>query len=192
MTTSVYVRRYINTLSDCEVFTTRDLLHLGSRASIDLALVKLVKKGGILRLARGVFQHGDESCPRPSPAEIATKKAKAFGKDLATCGDDLLVQLRLSTHDAELSSKTFWVNGYSSAFQYGDTRIVLKSVTARKMNLVKKGGPALSLVALWHLGKKKVTRLEVSISATYNSHERQHLKQSLNSVPQWLSDFYLR
>ncbi|MCC7528733.1 MAG: type IV toxin-antitoxin system AbiEi family antitoxin domain-containing protein [Candidatus Melainabacteria bacterium] len=192
MTASAFVRRYVYQLKDGQVFSTREVLHLGSRTSIDQALRDLVKKGMIVRLARGVYRRGDDTLPLPAPLEVATVKATAYGKDLSIHGDDLLAQLNLSTPQAKSKVLIFWVDGGASSFRYGDTKIVFKPASARKIQLIKKGGPALSLVALWHMGKKRVTRMEVSLSATYNNHERQKLKQSLNSVPQWLSKFYVK
>lgn len=192
MTASAFVRRYVFQLKVGQTFSTRDVLHLGSRTSVDQALRVLVKQGMIVRLARGVYRRGDDTLPPPSPLEVATIKATSYGKELSIHGDDLLAQLKLSAPRAKSKELTFWVDGGASSFQYGDIRIVFKPASARKIQLIKKGGSALSLVALWHMGKKKVTRMEVSMTATYNNHERQQLKQSLNSVPQWLSKFYVK
>ncbi len=192
MSTATFVRRFINNLEVGKIFTTRDVLHCGTRTSVDRTLGKLVSKGRIVRRAYGVFQNCDDTYPPPSPLEVATAKATAYGKEISIHGDDLLAQLRWSAPKEKSEEISFWVDGGASSFQYGDTRIVFKPASARKIQLIKQGGPALSLVALWHMGKKRVTRLEVSMSATYNNHGRQKLKQSLNSVPQWLSKFYVK
>lgn len=192
MTASVFIRRYVNSLCDRQMFSTRDVLHFGSRTSVDKCLEKLVTQGRIVRVARGLFMRGDDTCPLPSAMEVAMAKANAFGKEVSIHGDDLVAQLLLTPSQDCSNSLTFWVDGHASSFWYGDTKIVFKSASARKIQLVKKGGPALSLVALWHLGRKNVTRSEISMTATYNNHERQQLKQSLNSVPQWLSKFYVK
>lgn len=192
MSTATFVRRFINNLDVGEIFTTRDVLHCGTRTSVDRTLGKLVSKGRIVRRSYGVFQNCDDTYPPPSPLEVATAKATAYGKEISIHGDELLAELKLSAPKGKSEEITFWVDGGASSFRYGDTKIVFKPASARKIQLIKKGGPALSLVALWHMGKRKVTRLEVSMTATYNNHERQQLKQSLNSVPQWLSKFYVK
>ena len=192
MSTATFVRRFINNLEIGKVFTTRDVLHCGTRTSVDRALGILVSKGRLERLARGVFRLVDDTLPPPSAIEVATAKAFSYGKEISIHGDDLLALLKLSAPKEKSSEITFWVDGAASSFQYGETRIIFKPISARKTKLIKKGGPALSLVALWHMGKKKVTRAEISMSATYNNHQRQELKQSLNSVPQWLSKFYVK
>ncbi len=192
MTASVFIRRYVNSLCERQIFSTRDVLHFGSRTSVDKCLEKLVTQGRIVRVTRGLFMRGDDTCPLPSAIEVAIAKAGAFGKEVSVHGDDLAAQLMLAPSRGCPNSLTFWVDGHASSFWYRDTKIVFKSASARKIQLVKKGGPAISLVALWHLGRKKVTRAEISMTATFNNHERQQLKQSLNSVPQWLSKFYVK
>ncbi len=192
MTASTFVRRYVNSLIEGQTFTTRDVLNFGSRTAIDKCLEKLVKQGRVVRLARGLYMCGDEMTPRPTPVQVAAAKATSYGKEISIQGDDLLALLNLSAAKPTTDELTFWVDGAASSFWYGDTKIVFKPASARKIQLIKKGGPALSLAALWHMGKKRVTRMEISMAATYNNHERQELRQSLNSVPQWLSKFYVK
>ncbi len=192
MNTSSFVRRFINNLEIGQLFTTKDVLHFGTRTSVDRTLGKLVSKGRIMRRAYGVFQNCDDTHPAPSPLEVATAKATSYGKEISIHGDNLLAQLKLAAVKGNSEEMKFWVDGGASSFRYGNIKIVFKPASARKIQLVKKGGPALSLVALWHLGEKNVTRSEISRTATYNNHERQQLKQSLNSVPQWLSRFYVK
>ncbi len=192
MTTSSYIRRFINNLENGKIFHNQRLITFWHRTSVDRALGNLVSKGRIVRRAYGVFQNCDDTYPPPTPLEIATAKAMAYGKDISVHGDDLLARLKFSDTTANSEELKFWVDGGASSFWYGNTKIVFKPASARKIELVNKGGPAISLVALWHLGRKKVTRAEISMTASFNNHERQQLKQSLNSVPQWLSKFYVK
>lgn len=192
MSTSSFIRRFINQLAEGQMFTTRDLLCFGSRTSVDQCLRNLLRKEKIERLARGVFMRGDQTTPRPTEVEIAMVKAAAFGKELSIHGDDLAAKFKLPSSPKSDTIK-FWVNGSSaSEFKIGKTKVILKPASARMIRLVKQAGPALSLAALSHLGKKKVTRTEILMTATFSNHERQQLKESLKEVPQWLSKFYLK
>lgn len=191
MSTSSFVRRFINQLQDGQMFTTRDLLCFGSRTAIDQCLRHQIKQGNIERMARGVFMRGDETTPRPSDIEIARVKAAAFGKELSIHGEALAAQFKLPSSQ-KVDTITFWVNGNStSEFKIDNTRVILKPVRARMIQLIKQGGPGLSLAALAHLGKKKVTRSEIMMTASFSNHEREKLRESLKAVPQWLSKFYL-
>ncbi|MBI4533459.1 MAG: type IV toxin-antitoxin system AbiEi family antitoxin domain-containing protein, partial [Candidatus Melainabacteria bacterium] len=55
MFTSSFIKRHIYRLPLDKIFSTRDFLIYGSRTAVDQTLAKLVKKGMIIRLARGVF-----------------------------------------------------------------------------------------------------------------------------------------
>lgn len=192
MSTASSIRRFVNALAEGQTFTTRDVVNLGPRSAVDRALAKLITKDRIVRLAHGVYMRGDETTPLPSLAQIASAKAASYGKELLVQKEDLLEKLRLTAACSDKSVITYWVNGSSSEFKYGDKKIIFKSVSAKRVQLLKKGGPALSLAALAHVGKKKVTRTEIMMTATFNNHERQQLKELLHAVPDWLSKFYLR
>ncbi|MBY0547278.1 MAG: hypothetical protein K2W95_08280, partial [Candidatus Obscuribacterales bacterium] len=49
------IRRFLTTIVEGAIFSTRDLLSLGSRAAIDSALSRMVASGIIVRLASGLF-----------------------------------------------------------------------------------------------------------------------------------------
>ena len=59
MYTSAHIRRYIFSLTDNAIFSTREFLNFGKRAAIDKCLSRLVKRGEIIRLARGLFKKFD-------------------------------------------------------------------------------------------------------------------------------------
>lgn len=192
MSSSVYVRRFIYSLKQGQTFTTKDVLKFGSRRAVDCTLKRLVEKGQITRLSSGVFRYGAETEPLPSPLEVAAIKAKAYGKKLTMHGDDLAIQCKLALPKPNSNTITFWVDGASSSFRYGNLKIVFQSTSKRKMRLVKKGGAGLSLAALWHIGKTKVTRKEILRSLPTKTHEIEQLKNALTHAPQWLSQFYLK
>lgn len=135
---------------------------------------------------------GDESTPLPTPLEVAKIKAKAYGKKVATHGHEIAQQFKLIESDGKTETLTLWIDGSSSSFKYGNVKIVFQATSKRKIRLVKKGGAGLSLVALWHIGKHKVTQTEISRCMPNKSIEQEQLKNALKNVPQWLSEFYLR
>ena len=192
MSASTFLRRFVYSLNRGQMFTTKDVLRFGTRKAVDCALKRLVEKGEIVRLASGVFMRGDESTPLPTPLEVARIKAKAYGKKIATHGDEVAQQLKLIETAGNTETLALWIDGSSSSFKYGNIKIVFQSTSKRKIRLVKKGRAGLSLVALWHIGKNKVTQKEISRCMPNKSIEKEQLKDALKNVPQWLSEFYLR
>ncbi len=120
------IRQFIFSLPEGELFTTRHLMHLGSRDLLDQNLNRLVQLGAIVRISRGVFMRDTEDRRRPSVTAVAYAKAEAFSKDimevpagypLAPQGDNV---------------KVFLCANGSGSFQYGETTVIFKRISARK------------------------------------------------------------
>src|SRR5271156_2245124 len=88
------IRSHINKLSPDEIFCTRDLLHLSTRANVDQTLFRLVGRGLIKRLARGVFVRA--LIFSSTPQAIAKARATAFGKKVEPHAAELLKEVGLA------------------------------------------------------------------------------------------------
>ncbi len=105
MYTSSQIRRHIFRLHDNAIFSTREFLNFGKRAAVDKCLSRLVKRGEIIRLARGLFKRFDGNT-LPLTRIVADCKAKAFGKQIVT-------------HALDAATIIYSINGHSSKFRYG-------------------------------------------------------------------------
>lgn len=132
MNTSARLRRFINSLKDREVFTCADVLDFGKRSAVAVALMRLVRKGIIVRLASGVYMKGDEFDKRPTAVEVAQVKARAFGKSLSLDGNEVVRSLSASDGTDKEQTIEFTIDGYSSSFKYGKTKVVLRSKNCKK------------------------------------------------------------
>ena len=54
-TTSQAIKAYAEALPEGATLSARELLHLGERAAVDQALSRLVRRGEIMRVKRGLF-----------------------------------------------------------------------------------------------------------------------------------------
>lgn len=186
MMTAALVKRHICCISEDRPFSTREFLGYGSRAAIDQVLYRLVQKGIIIRVARGLFIKKDASMP--SLKEVAKAKAAAFGRVIAEHGETAMHMLGLKTEEQGGKEKEviYACNGRTSSFKFGDIVIKLVGVSPRKMSL---GDNRVGLVlrALWHCGKTHCTGEAVSIaSRTLNREERQELRQTMSFMPFWM------
>lgn len=190
MSTTPFVRRHIFRLPLQKLFTTREFLLYGPRAAIDQALSRLVKKGVIVRLTRGVFVRSGSNLTTITPFDLAKAKADSFGKQIARWGGDLAYELRLI--EKPCNKHIFCVNGSSSSFKFGDITIQLKKTCARKMRFGdNKAGVVLR--ALWHLGKLQVNALCVDRSMLTCKRQDQHeIRSSLCWLPTWLSKHFIK
>lgn len=185
------VKRYIFSLPENQIFTTRDLLQYGKRSAIDICLFRLVKDQTIRRLARGVFVRSNHPNKYFSPFEIAQAKANAFEKIISLSGETAALKSGLisATIISSHSQITFYTSGRSSSFKEGDLTIKLKSVSPRKNSLPdSKAGNFLR--GYWHLGKGKINnpRKELMrISLGMLKPERLKLKSELKVMPVWIT-----
>jgi hypothetical protein len=94
------VRNYIrNSVKPGNMFTTRELLGLGNRNTIDQVIYRLIKEGTVIRLAWGVFVRKDDFQGSgdilPSATAVANVKAQAFGRSTFIHGAELEEVLNL-------------------------------------------------------------------------------------------------
>ncbi len=185
-----YINRFISLLPDGQVFTTRECLNLGVRASVDKALQKFVKTGFIVRLTRGVFVRSFGLTKLPTILEIATIKAKSFGKDLRIHGQDTAAEHKLTPQGNQ--EHTYYVDGSTSSFWYRGRRILMKKCSRKSMRM-EDSNAGLAIRALWSMRKENVDLLLINkISRLWQSsrEEKQKIMLSKAWMPAWLGDFF--
>ncbi len=99
-----------------QLFTSSQVLHLGSRNAVDKALGRFVKLGLIKRLANGVFVKADSEQKSASIIQIMKAKASAFKKVIFECGQQV-----------------FHTDGCRSAFGSIHGRLFFKTTCPRKL-----------------------------------------------------------
>jgi hypothetical protein len=168
-----------------QMFSTREVLHLGKRATVDVVLWRLVEEGVLCRLARGVFIIA--SAPlEPSAQEVAAHKARVFGKNLV--GDHGEYYKALRAKDYRDEHLVFRVNGRASKFRYKDTYVHLKSIAARKISLGD-GKLARFVRTLWRMGENECYKRSDLISACVQKDPNLFKHKVLGWLPTWLHEF---
>lgn len=184
MSTATFIKRHIFSLPSDHLFTTRELLQYGTRNAVDLILFKLVRSGVITRITYGVFQRAPLSVSTPSIARVARVKASAFGRKIFSFGSTAAVQSGLTTEEPCLNKVTFYIDGSTTSFRYGNLRIEFRSASPRKRSLVDDRIGYL-LKALWYLGSGAIdeTRLK---SFSFDRIEKRVLYARGSQMPDWL------
>lgn len=96
MTTSMRIAAYLKTLKKGDHVCNQELLHLGSRASIDICLHRLNREGVLHRLTYGLYQYVMyDARVIPSFRKMAELKARAFNKKVMAAGQTLARAFRL-------------------------------------------------------------------------------------------------
>ncbi|MBX9723169.1 MAG: hypothetical protein K2X81_17330 [Candidatus Obscuribacterales bacterium] len=179
--------QHVNKLAIGEIFATRHLLSLATRAALDQALYRLVKSGFLVRLARGVFCKHVEKLKVPTIETIVRAKASAFGKTIAIHGQNALKALTAFGAKDELIQ--FAWNAKSSSFVVLGVRVYLVGTS---MNRVRAGDTkaGLSLRAMSQINKDSlVPGLIRAMFRRFSQNELRHFKkQTAPLMTGWMSD----
>jgi hypothetical protein len=188
MTTTQAIREKITSLSVGEPFTPALFAGMGSRASIDQALMRMVQEGRIERIGRGLFIEPQNSRfglkVMPAPEAIAQTIAANDGAKIEVHGAEAARRFGLSTQvPVHLS---FYTSGPSHTVKMGKLKIRLQHVAARKLALA--GRPAgQALTALWYLGRQNVTPTTFqSIASKLPVEEFEALSGVKSLMPAWM------
>lgn len=190
MTTVEAIRNRINEIAVGEPFISTQFNALGTRASIDQTLSRLVKKGEITRLARGVFVRPKQNRyvgeVMPEPTRVAQAIASARGETLQVQGAEAARLLGLTTQMP--IQAVFYTSGPSRELKLGNLPLILKHVARRKLAL--SGRPAgLALSALWYLGKEQVTPTTIkTIREKLTPEAFAEFKAETPSMPAWMTN----
>ncbi|MDD5170573.1 MAG: DUF6088 family protein [Syntrophales bacterium] len=170
------------------VFTPGRFLDLGSRDAVDKVLSRLVQKGTIRRLARGLYDYPEHhpvmGILAPSPDAIARALAGRQGIRLQLSGAYAANRLGLSTQVP--ARIVYLTDGPSRTIRVGNQEIRLQRTTPRNM------GPAdrisgLVIQALRHLGQKHVDDAVIlTLQRKLNNQERKCLIRDIAYAPAWV------
>jgi hypothetical protein len=171
-------------MEDGFVFTTRMFIGVGSRSSLDKCLQRMVMERRIVRLARGIF--AKEKDPMLSTREVAEVKLNSFEKKMY---EHPSVTAQLMGYAEREEQLVFATNGTgSSSFMYGEKRIQLRAVSAKRRHL-RDNFASRILHSLWHLGKENITRdMLAEIHPFFGPRTQRDAAPIWKRVPHWLVD----
>lgn len=170
------------------VFTPGHFLNIGNRTAVDKALSRLVLKGTIRRLARGLYDypktHPVMGVLSPNPDTIAKALAGKHGIRLQPSGAYAANLLGLST---QVPAKIVYLtDDPSRTVRVGNQEIRLQRTTPRNM------GPAgrvsgLVIQALRHLGQKHVDDIIIqALQRKLSTHDKKQLIRDIAFAPAWV------
>ena len=175
-------------------FTPKDFLDLGTRASIDMALTRLVQAGQIRRIGRGLYDypklHDKLGALTPDADSIAQAVATQSGDRLSVSGAQSANRLGISTQ----------VPAKASYATSGQTRV--KKVAGRTIALKRSRAPILDdgspdanavLQLLAHVGKANIDDdLIHRLASQLDDRDLKALRKAQPLMPGWMSDAVLK
>lgn len=184
------IRRQFASLPAGGMLSTRQLLCLNTRrATLDMALYRMVKSGELQRLARGVFRKAS-ALPFPTADEIGKFKARAFRRAAFAHGADAAFCLGfISCGNSETTLAT---DGASTSFMTIAGPVSLKKVSPRKL-LMADTTIGLIVRAGTYMGKGRFVAADLAepVRLQGNRQERQQLRVYADVMPYWMSDQFV-
>ena len=119
--TAKLVRNHIANLGAGMIFSTQELLGLGTRNNIDQCLSRMCRKRQIDRLASGTYVVPDVETEPPSSYDIAQVKARAFSKTICQANGDPHV---------------FMTDGANSSFKTRHGRLHFQASSPKKLKRI--------------------------------------------------------
>ncbi|MFT6810167.1 MAG: DNA-directed RNA polymerase subunit K/omega [Saprospiraceae bacterium] len=172
------------------ILFSEDFQELNNAGAVKVALHRLVKKGDLRRLARGIYARPKFSElvgeVLPSTEEIAKAIAKRDKARILPTGTYALHVLGLSTQIP--LNLVYLTDGSPRKINIGNRTIQFKKTTPK--NLALKGEVSKLVVqALKEIGKSKVTSEEVQkIIDVLKKEDHKTLKHDIRLAPQWIAE----
>jgi len=185
------VARQVHQSSPGSVFTPDTFARLGSRAAIDKALQRLVARGGLRRLSRGLYDkpRQDELLGLLWPAVDEVIKA-LVGKDmLRTQPAGVYAANMLGLSEQVPAKVVLLTDGISRTVKAGPMQITFKRTTPRQMAAAGRLSglliQAFKSLGAPHITPARIERLKQNIPAV----EREKVLQDLALAPAWMRPF---
>jgi hypothetical protein len=186
------ILKSINSRGHSAVFVPTDFLNLGSRQAVDLALHRLVRKGIIRRLARGIYDFPEEHPKlgklQPSPEKIAEA---LVGRDCTRIQPTGAYAANILGLSEQVPAKVvFLTDGPSRTVKIGATTIQLRRTTPKNMAMAGRLS-GLLVQALRELGKNNVTADRIKhLKQILPMDKRQELLKDIRLVPEWVHSIF--
>lgn len=186
MTVAESISNRIKHMPKGKPFAGAVFAQVGTRASVDKALSRLVMNGALERVTRGVYMRPKLSKyagqVRPSPLAVMKVITKARGETIQIHGAEAVRKLGFSTQMQVVP--TFYTSGSSREIKIGNAVVRLKhAARSRLQHAGTKVGMALT--AMHYMGKEGLTIQVVSkITGALSNEELNTLMAC--SMPEWM------
>ncbi len=189
MKTAKQIEAFVQKRPRGKPFTTSSLVKFGARAAVDQAIARLVTRGKVVRLTRGVYVRPEKDALKNTVLPAAEKVAKTIAErtqDLVQMdGAEAAKQFGIN---ADLSNTPiFLTTGRARKFNLGGLEVTLKHVSKKKIPMPN-SKIGIAILALWYMGKHLTTNKIIEmIEKNLTPKEFEELLSSTDQMPIWMS-----
>jgi len=186
------VLRRLRSRGSGAVAASTEFLDLGNRASVDQALSRLVRRGELRRVSRGVYGYPERSRLigelAPRPEQVAQALARRGCQRLLVSGAYAANLLGLS--DQVPARIEYLTDGPSQTVMIRNLAVKLKQTTARRLAVADRisgtVAEALRFLRQSQVDESVVAKLRERLSAV----ERAQLLKDIPLVPAWIGEVF--
>jgi len=187
-TLSTRILEEMASLPEAAPIYAKGLLHLGSRAAVDQALSRLVRRGQLLRAGRGLYVRPIETRfgrRTPSAEVVLTAFQAESGETIAPSGAAAANKLGLTT---QVPVRTVCLtSGPSRRLRFGAQTVELQH--APPWQLTFPGRPAGEVIrALAWFGRKRGAELTSQLKHMLSQETVQELSSARGRMPTWMAE----
>ena len=186
-TTAESIKAFAASLPEGATISAKELLHLGERAAVDQALSRLVRRGELMRIKRGLFalpvktRFGERS---PSVEAVVEHIMQTTGETVSASGASAANMLGVSTQNP--TRKVYWTSGRSRRLKLGAQSVELHHVPNWQLRAPQsKAGHALRAIAYY--GRSEAKQVLRRLKSKLNEKERNELFALRAGTPTWLA-----
>ena len=184
------VKKIISNHTSGWVFTHVDFNDVGSLASVERVLSRLVVSGEIKRIRRGIYYIPENSrwCEvPPSQSNIIKALSRSMNTDFIPDGANALYQLGL-TQQVPMK-QVYLTDKQISTISIGKTDIEFKKVSPKKLSGAK-SGVSVYLSAIEYLGKEEALQESIKsrVANTIDKHMVNDLEEASNTRAVWVRE----
>lgn len=158
MSVAANVGRKVKRLPKGRALALASFLGCGSESAVRTALSRLVKKGELFNLARGVYARPKPNrcfgTSLPGPEDVAHAIARSTGEHLAPHGAEIARRLGISTQAP--TQAVFYTSGRTRRLKVGGTHVHFEHVPV-KLTRHADSPAGRALLALYYLGRQRAT-----------------------------------
>ncbi|MEX0802344.1 MAG: DUF6088 family protein [Candidatus Binatia bacterium] len=165
----------------------KELLHLGSRAAVDQALSRLVKRGQFMRAGRGVYVRPVESRfgkRAPSASQVIENIAHITGETIAPHGAAIANKLGLTTQVPVRS--VYLTSGRNRKLKLGSQIVELRHAPNWQFALGNKTSGEVLRALAW-LGPEQAGAALRTLKQKLSASELQAIVSARSMLPTWLA-----
>ncbi len=187
-TISQKITDYIHSHGEGWVFTTKDLLDLGSEEAIHVTLHRLKERGEIKRVAHGVYYYPKNSkllgAVPPDIRGVANALASKYQIRIQPSGAYAANLLGLS--EQVPAKVVFLTDGENKKIKIGKMELIFKKTTPKNMAMAQRISglvvQALKFMGQDHIDDKKIRIIKKKLSNV----DLKVLKEDANFAPVWI------